>query len=138
MGTKEATLVTGPARSTSRLGKTEGLDFMAGYKERINVSSGIVLQIVLYFARSVIPRSNFDFTVMDEKKTPNEVAVTSATPDIADGEIETQGYSEVSTKTLLRKLDWHIIPFMSLIYLYDSINSLLYTMEHTLHTPRIL
>ena len=37
MGTKEATLVTGSARSTSMLGKMEGLDFMVGYKERINV-----------------------------------------------------------------------------------------------------
>jgi hypothetical protein len=97
-----------------------------------------VLRIIVYFAKSVISRPNFDFTAMDEKKTPNEVAVTSATPDIADGEIETQGYSAISTKTLLRKLDWHIIPFMSLIYLYDSINSPLYTMEHTLHIPKIL
>jgi hypothetical protein len=56
--------------------------------------------------------------MMDEKKAPNGIAVTSATPDIADGELETQGYSVLSTKTLLRKLDWHIIPFMSLIYLY--------------------
>jgi hypothetical protein len=62
---------------------------------------------------------------MEEKtKTPHEVAVVSATPDIADGEIETQGYDAVSTKTLLRKLDWHIIPFMSLIYLYAAIEFL--------------
>jgi len=83
--------------------------------------------MILFFTKSVTSRSIFDFTVMDEKKTPDEVAVTSATPDIADGEIETQGYSAVSTKTLLRKLDWHIIPFMSLIYLYDPLNSVLYT-----------
>jgi len=32
-------------------------------------------------------------------------------------EIEVAGWDEKSTKRLLRKLDWHIIPFMSLIYL---------------------
>jgi hypothetical protein len=56
----------------------------------------------------------------EKKKIPNEIAVVPATPDIADGELETQGYDAVSTKTLLRKLDWHIIPFMSLIYLYAA------------------
>lgn len=30
---------------------------------------------------------------------------------------ETAGYDHRATKKLLRKLDWHIIPFMSLIYL---------------------
>lgn len=50
---------------------------------------------------------------MEEKKVANETAV-----DVAVGDLETQGFSATSTKTLLRKLDWHIIPFMSLIYLY--------------------
>lgn len=30
---------------------------------------------------------------------------------------EAVGYDHSATKRLLRKLDWHIIPFMSLIYL---------------------
>jgi hypothetical protein len=30
---------------------------------------------------------------------------------------EAQGWDEHATKRLLRRLDWHIIPFMSLIYL---------------------
>jgi hypothetical protein len=30
---------------------------------------------------------------------------------------ETQAFDQHATKKLLRKLDWHIIPFMSLIYL---------------------
>lgn len=30
---------------------------------------------------------------------------------------EAAGYDHKATKKLLRKLDWHIIPFMSLIYL---------------------
>jgi predicted PP-loop superfamily ATPase len=30
---------------------------------------------------------------------------------------ESQGYDRAETKKLLRKLDWHLIPFMSLIYL---------------------
>lgn len=30
---------------------------------------------------------------------------------------EAAGYDHKATRNLLRKLDWHIIPFMSLIYL---------------------
>jgi len=47
-----------------------------------------------------------------EKKVPGETAV-----DVASGDVELQGYDSHATKKLLRKLDWHIIPFMSLIYL---------------------
>jgi hypothetical protein len=47
-----------------------------------------------------------------EKKGPAETAV-----DVAAGDAELQGYDALATKKLLRKLDWHIIPFMSLIYL---------------------
>jgi hypothetical protein len=49
---------------------------------------------------------------MAEKKAPTETAV-----DILAGDVETQGFDDSATKKLLRKLDWHIIPFMSLIYL---------------------
>jgi hypothetical protein len=49
---------------------------------------------------------------MEEKKASTETAV-----DILSGDVETQGFDEPATKKLLRKLDWHIIPFMSLIYL---------------------
>jgi len=99
------------------LDKTEGQDVIAGYKDTLNI-----FLVVLYFelllpCKISCSFSSFD-SMMDEKKVPNGIAVTPATPDIADGELETQGYSVLSTKTLLRKLDWHIIPFMSLIYLY--------------------
>jgi hypothetical protein len=49
---------------------------------------------------------------MAEKKVPNEAAI-----DVASGEVESQGFDQPATKKLLRKLDWHVIPFMSLIYL---------------------
>lgn len=49
---------------------------------------------------------------MMEKKDPAETSV-----DILAGDAEVQGYDEHATKKLLRKLDWNIIPFMSLIYL---------------------
>jgi hypothetical protein len=49
---------------------------------------------------------------MAEKIVPTETAI-----DVANGEIEIQGFDASATKKLLRKLDWHIIPFMSLIYL---------------------
>jgi hypothetical protein len=31
---------------------------------------------------------------------------------------EAQGFDLAATKKLIRKLDWHLIPFLSLIYLY--------------------
>ncbi|KAF2127679.1 high-affinity nicotinic acid transporter [Dothidotthia symphoricarpi CBS 119687] len=53
---------------------------------------------------------------MMEKKTPSSAA-DYATPDILSGDVEPQGFDAAATKRLLRRLDWHIIPFMSLIYL---------------------
>jgi hypothetical protein len=50
--------------------------------------------------------------MVEEKTQPTEIAV-----DILAGDVETQGFDAFATKKLLRKLDWHIIPFMSLIYL---------------------
>lgn len=31
--------------------------------------------------------------------------------------IEAQGFDQQTTKKLIRKIDWHLIPFLSLIYL---------------------
>jgi len=53
---------------------------------------------------------------MPEEKR-NETVGTSSTPDSSASEVESQGWDPTATKKLLRKLDWHIIPFMSLIYL---------------------
>lgn len=59
----------------------------------------------------------------DEKKV---AAVASLPGDISGSDSidigttqadEAQGYDQKATKALLRKLDWNIIPFMSLIYL---------------------
>ncbi|KAF1913026.1 major facilitator superfamily domain-containing protein [Ampelomyces quisqualis] len=50
--------------------------------------------------------------MLEEKKAPHETAV-----DILAGDVETQGFNASATKKLLRRLDWNIIPFMSLIYL---------------------
>lgn len=50
----------------------------------------------------------------NEKVAPTDVAVL----DAADhSDVETQGFDQAATKRLLRKMDWHLIPFMSLIYL---------------------
>ena len=43
---------------------------------------------------------------------------TSTSTPLPAVDIETQSFDPPATKNLLRKLDWHIIPFMSLIYLY--------------------
>jgi hypothetical protein len=55
---------------------------------------------------------------MQEKKLASEAVTSTPSTDVAAGEIETQGFDGKATKKLLRRLDWHIIPFMSLIYLY--------------------
>jgi hypothetical protein len=52
---------------------------------------------------------------MDKTQVANEKAISSVS--ITYGEGELQGWDAQNTKKLLRKLDWHIIPFMSLIYL---------------------
>jgi hypothetical protein len=49
---------------------------------------------------------------MSEEKSPVNMGVSGV-----DGDAEVQGFDAAQTKKLLRKLDWHIIPFMSLIYL---------------------
>jgi hypothetical protein len=46
-----------------------------------------------------------------------EKVTTETAVHVASGDIETQGFDASATKKLLLKLDWHIIPFMSLIYL---------------------
>lgn len=63
---------------------------------------------------------------MSEEKTAGTVGIS--TPDLSTGEVESQGFDQAATKKLLRKLDWHIIPFMSLIYLLSVIR-----LESTLH-----
>ncbi|KAJ8117011.1 hypothetical protein OPT61_g1696 [Boeremia exigua] len=60
---------------------------------------------------------------MLEEKNTSKLGV-SPDPDLSAGEVEAQGFDHDATKKLLRKLDWHIIPFMSLIYLLSVPNNL--------------
>jgi hypothetical protein len=32
---------------------------------------------------------------------------------------DSAGFDEQRTKTLLRRLDWHLVPFLALLYLYE-------------------
>ncbi len=60
----------------------------------------------------------------DNKKKMVDNAADSTDGEKAGAEVsvvETQGFDEARTRKLLRKLDWHIIPFMSLIYLYEPL-----------------
>lgn len=54
-------------------------------------------------------------SVMLEKK-PDTADAVEVEPGFVDS-IEPQGFDAPATTRLLRKLDWHILPFMSLIYL---------------------
>jgi hypothetical protein len=53
---------------------------------------------------------------MTEKKA-DDTTIVRASPELLAGDVEPQGFDAAATKMLLRKLDWHLIPFMSLIYL---------------------
>jgi hypothetical protein len=53
---------------------------------------------------------------MAEKKETADAEVAIVL-DTASGDMSPPAFDESSTKKLLRKVDWHIIPFMSLIYL---------------------
>lgn len=56
---------------------------------------------------------------MAEKKL-EDTTIAPISSDVSLDDVEPQGYDAVATKKLLRKLDWHLIPFMSLIYLLAS------------------
>lgn len=65
--------------------------------------------------------------IMSDHVNTGPVVATAPSPELTDEKksdvvsihvAEAQGYDKNETKRLLRKLDWHLIPFMSLIYLY--------------------
>lgn len=56
------------------------------------------------------------FVIMAEK-TVHDATVVPVSVDTSSEDAEPQGFDAAGTKKLLRKLDWHLIPFMSLIYL---------------------
>ena len=51
------------------------------------------------------------------EKTKDASFVAPIPSDTSYEDVEPNGFDTVATKKLLRKLDWHLIPFMSLIYL---------------------
>jgi len=60
--------------------------------------------------------SNSDLSTMDEqhKRNLEHVELGSSSPPEYN---EAPEFDERRTKTLLRKLDWHLVPFLSLLYL---------------------
>lgn len=53
----------------------------------------------------------------DDNGVAPKVEVMSASESDRGADAEAQGWDQAATKKLLRKMDWHLIPFMSLIYL---------------------
>lgn len=52
------------------------------------------------------------------EKQPTSAEVASDSGNGSGSDItDSAGFDQKATKKLLRRLDWHIIPFMSLIYL---------------------
>ncbi|KAH7024886.1 high-affinity nicotinic acid transporter [Microdochium trichocladiopsis] len=72
-----------------------------------------------------------------------KVEVGSASDSDRAADPELQGWDKAATKRLLRKLDWHLIPFMSLIYLLCFLdrtnigNARLDNLEQDLHLQGI-
>ncbi|KAL5323649.1 hypothetical protein ACEPPN_008189 [Leptodophora sp. 'Broadleaf-Isolate-01'] len=54
-------------------------------------------------------------TIAPKEKSPSGVLEKSGSSSI--DVVEAQGFDEKATKKLVRKIDWHLIPFLSLIYL---------------------
>lgn len=61
----------------------------------------------------VISRASMVPSIKEKAIEPTEFSAAASVIEIN----EAVGYDHSATKKLLRKLDWHIIPFMSLIYL---------------------
>lgn len=56
------------------------------------------------------------YTESNEKPVDEKQAVdTSPAPSLETGEV---GFGPEETKKLLRKLDWNLVPFLALLYLY--------------------
>ena len=51
------------------------------------------------------------------EKVVGDATVVPVSIDTPVEDVESLGFDAAGTKKLLRKLDWHLIPFMSLIYL---------------------
>jgi hypothetical protein len=51
--------------------------------------------------------------VVDKKVAAQVEVSASSSVEV----IEAQGFDQQTTKKLIRKIDWHLIPFLSLIYL---------------------
>jgi hypothetical protein len=68
---------------------------------------------------------------MDDKKDAHtgEAVLVREGSSLSVDNVESQGFDEKATKKLIRKLDWHLIPFLSLIYLY---------VNHPSHTELLL
>lgn len=65
--------------------------------------------IAIHTMASKIPEK-----IAETTSSSHEVS-TATSIDIA--EAEAQGFDAAATKKLVRKLDWHLIPFLALIYL---------------------
>lgn len=56
----------------------------------------------------------------DNDVAPKVEVMSASESDRNMDDAEAQGWDQAATKKLLRKMDWHLIPFMSLIYLFVS------------------
>ena len=63
------------------------------------------------------PSGNLSVFIVMAEKTAPDASVVPVSVNTSIDDVEPQGFDAAATKKLLRKLDWHLIPFMSLIYL---------------------
>jgi hypothetical protein len=58
--------------------------------------------------------------IQDEKKDLHIAGDSTPAASVESGDSAMGGFDEGRTKALLRKLDWNLVPFLSLLYLYVS------------------
>jgi len=81
----------------------------------------VLTGIPFFFKICLLNVSLLLFTIMDFKVAPlgeKVIAGMKETSVLNSIEVvEAQAFDEKASKKLVRKLDWHLIPFLSLIYL---------------------
>lgn len=58
-----------------------------------------------------------DINALEKEIEELGIAVTPSTTNTLPGYLNAPYFDAARTRTLLRKLDWHLVPFLALLYL---------------------
>ena len=97
--------------------------------KRVGVAQSFPSSELIFISEfSLLPSATMDSKTAPPlgEKTVIEVKNPSASNSIDI--TEAQGFDEKATKKLIRRIDWHLIPFLSLIYLYGQFSAITKTL----------